>query len=120
MFVEYNLNPHGKRVGDCVIRAISTALNREWDVVYIDLANKGLEMGDMPSSNSVWGCYLLEQGFEVKALPYTITIRRFACLHPEGTYILGTGSHVVALIDGEYYDTWDSGDEIVIYYFKEE
>ena len=48
------------------------------------------------------------------------TVREFAKDHPEGKYILGTGTHAVAVIDGDYIDTWDSGDEVPIYYFQEE
>ena len=37
MWIEYLNNPLGLRVGDCVIRAISKALNATWEEVYIDL-----------------------------------------------------------------------------------
>ena len=43
---------------------------------------------------------------------------QFSYDHPEGEYILGTGNHVVTVINGDYYDTWDSGNEIPIYYFE--
>jgi hypothetical protein len=46
------------------------------------------------------------------------TIKEFCKDHPIGDYLLGTGSHVVAVLDGNYYDTWDSGSEVPIYYFK--
>lgn len=121
MFVKYNSNPNNARVGDCVIRAISTALNREWKSVYMDLADLGLDLGDMPSSNHVWGTYLYNNGFDVKLLhnfcPDCYTVREFAEEHPHGTYILGTGTHAVAVIDGDYIDAWDSGNEVPIYYF---
>ena len=119
MFREYNLNPKGKRVGDCVIRAISTVTGVEWEDVYMDLADKGLEMGDMPSSNAVWGSYLQDIGFKGYIIPEDMTVKEFARKHNKGVYILATGNHVVAVIDGDYCDTWDSGDEIPIYYFKE-
>ena len=31
MWIEYNPNPLGLRVGDCVIRAISKALDMPWE-----------------------------------------------------------------------------------------
>jgi len=40
--------------------------------------------------------------------------------HPYGTYIVGTGTHAIACIDGNYYDTWDSGDESPLFYWKKE
>lgn len=121
MFVKYNSNPQKARVGDCVVRAISTALDSDWESIYIDLADMGLKMGDMPSSNHVWGTYLYNQGFDVELIhnfcPDCYTVREFAEDHPEGTFILGTGTHAVAVIDGDWIDTFDSAEEVPIYYF---
>lgn len=123
MFVQYNPNPLRSSVGDCVIRAISKVLNNDWDSVYLDLAMCGFRMKDMPSSNAVWGEFLREKGFNRYIIPNTCpecyTVRAFCIDHPEGAYVLATGSHVVTAIDGKYFDSWDSGDEIVIYYFSE-
>jgi hypothetical protein len=40
--------------------------------------------------------------------------------NPEGTYVLGTGSHAIAVIDGNYYDAWDSGREQPMYYYRKD
>lgn len=121
MFVEYNANPNESRVGDCVVRAISTALGEPWEDVYIELADLGLKMGDMPSSNHVWGTYLYRKGYDVNLIPnycpVCMTVSEFALDHPQGTYILGTGTHAVAVVDGDYIDSFDSGDFVPIYYF---
>ena len=122
MYRQYNPNPNGIFVGDCVIRAISKLLDIPWEKVYVDLALQGYVMGDMPSSNAVWGAYLRRQGFSRETLPNTCpdcyTVKQFCREHPEGDYLLCTGSHVVAIQNGDYYDSWDSGQEIPIYYFK--
>ena len=122
MYIYSNSNPYGRHVGDCVVRAISTAMNLEWEDVYLDLTHRGLELRDMPSSNYVWGSYLTDSGYTREVIPYTCpdcyTVREFANDHPEGTFILGTGTHAVAVINGDYYDTWDSGDEVPIYYYR--
>ena len=84
----------------------------------------GLEKSDIPSSNSLWGSYLKENGFQAKIMPDSCpdcyTIKQFAFDHPKGIYVVATGSHVVAVVNGDYYDSWDSGDEIVAYYFEKE
>lgn len=119
MYKEYNPNPCGKWVGDCVIRALTKILNKSWRDVYTELAFEGLVMCDMPSSNTVWGKYIVDHGF----LPYAIdlvTADQFARDHPSGRYLLATGSHAIALIDGVIYDAWDSSNELISYYFKEE
>lgn len=122
MYVEYNPNPKSKRVGDCVVRAIAKALGMDWDDVYIQLCLQGFKMKDMASSNSVWGSYLRSRGFLQITIPNTcpdcFTIRDFCKDNPQGTFVVGTGSHVVAIVDGNYYDAWDSGDEIPVYYFR--
>ena len=120
MFIEANKNPHGKLVGDCVIRAISIATEKDWEKTYVEIAIQGFLMGDMPSSNSVWGAYLQDNGFTKEVCKWCGSVRDFCKSHPLGTYILATGSHVVAIIDGDYYDTWDSGDEYPVFYFKKE
>ena len=50
--------------------------------------------------------------------PYCYRVKKFCQDYPEGRYLLAIGTHVVTVIDGNYYDTWDSGEEIPIYYFK--
>ena len=49
MFVEMNANPLKKLVGDCVIRAICVAENKEWDDIYLEIMLKGYEMKDISS-----------------------------------------------------------------------
>lgn len=124
MFIEMNANPKKKSVGDCVIRAICVAENKEWDDIYLEVVLKGFEMKDIPSSNAVWGSYLKELGYARYIVPNTCpdcyTITDFVRDNPIGTYILATGTHVVVARDGSYMDTWDSGQETVIYYFEKE
>ena len=125
MYIPHNINPYRKYTGDCVIRAIGMALNMTWDEVFLDLClSKAFLMKEMPSDNDVWGAYLHDEGFSRYIIPDTCpdcyTVKQFAEDNPVGTYILGTGSHVIAVKDGNYYDTWDSGDEVPIYYFEKE
>lgn len=118
----YNPNPHGKRVGDCTVRAISKALGQSWEQTYVGLSLQGFSAGDMPSANATWGAYLRSHGFRRRIIPDECpdcyTVRDFAEDHPNGTYILALASHVVCLIDGHIYDTWDSQDETPLYYWE--
>lgn len=123
-FIFTNPNPSRKLTGDCVIRAISLTEGKDWEQTYLELILEGYMMHDIPSSNDVWSSYLSHKGFKRYIIPGNCpncyTIREFVQDYPKGTYILATGTHVVAVKDGNYFDTWDSGDEVPIYYWKKE
>ena len=78
----------------------------------------------MPSANAVWGAYLRSQGFKRHIIPNTCpdcyTLNDFCEDHPNGMYIVALQNHVVAVNDGDYFDTWDSGEEMPLYYFSKE
>ena len=122
MWMRCNPNPGHKEVPDCVVRALAIALNRRWLDIYDDLYAVGRREFDMPSSDAVWGKYLYQMGFQPFLLPEScprcVTIRAFSRMFPRGTYIIGTGSHAVAVIDGDYYDSWDSGNMIPSFFWK--
>ena len=123
MWIEYNNNPLGLRVGDCVIRAISKALDEPWEKVYIDLCVQGLMMGDVISSNAVWTAFLKRRGFKprtVEDCPECYSIEDFCQEHPNGVYVIGTGSHAVAVVNGCAFDAWNSLRETAVYYFVKE
>lgn len=124
MYVKENPNPNGSFVGDCVIRAISIATGVDWERTYVELSMQGFVMADMPSSNRVWGAYLKSKEFRRYSIPDSCpdcyTIKAFCEDHPNGIYIVATGVHVVAVINGDYHDAWDSGDEVAVYYFTKE
>ena len=96
MYVHLNLNRDNKFVGDCVVRAIAKLLNQ----------------------------YLKRHGFKRYVIPNTCpdcyTVADFAADHPTGKYLLFVDKHVVAVEDGNYFDSWDSGYRIPIYYFSQE
>ena len=122
--MKYENNPYGKRVGDCAVRAVSKAIGSDWEKAYAELALMGFTMGDMPSANSVIGAVLKQYGFRRQVIPNTCpdcyTIADFADDHPNGTYVVGTGNHIVVVENGAVWDSWDSGMEVPIFYWEEE
>ena len=124
MWIRCNPNPLGKQTSDCVVRAIAIATNKSWRRVYEGLCGLGNTECEMPNSNYVWGLYLKEHGAKQFLLPEScpacITVKAFCRKYPEGTYVIGTGSHAVAVIDGDWYDSWDSGEEVPTYFWRVE
>lgn len=117
-YIYYNPNPAHSRVGDCTVRALSRALGRDWETIYVGLALQGFAMGDMPSANVVWGSYLRSNGFIRRLCPDCGTVGDLADAHPAGTYILALQNHVVCVEGGNIYDSWDSRDETPLYYWE--
>lgn len=120
-FIYYNPNPLDKRTSDCVVRAVSRLFEISWDDAYDDLSDQG-KIDKAPFTvDDVWGNYLYKRGYMMYLLPNTcprcLTVRDFCYTHPEGRYMLKTSGHVIAVVDGNYYDSSDSGNEVPIYYW---
>lgn len=119
MWKEFNNNPVARRVGDCAVRAISVALDVDWETAYLMLAANGFAMGDMPSADAVWGATLRQHGFYREAIPDTCpacyTARDFCEQHPHGVYVLAFGGHVATCKNGNLMDSWNSEMELPQY-----
>jgi hypothetical protein len=117
-----NPNPCRSEEPDCVVRAIAIATEQTWDKVHDDLCRLSHRYCTMPSVNWLWGLYLEQKGFEKFLLPEScpecVTVREFARRYPEGTYVIGTGHHAVAVISGDWLDLWNSADETPTYFFR--
>lgn len=125
MFVYRNDNPRGNFTAeDCVVRAISIVTGESWGKVYIDLCVEGFAAGDWGHSNGSWDTYLRRRGFKryicPNDCPFCYSVSNFADDHKTGSFIVATGAHAVAVVDGNYIDAWDSGNEIPIYYYTKE
>ena len=122
MYKFYCNNPSGNlQAGDCVIRAICKVTGDTWEKIYTELSVEGYELRDWGNTNHVWDIYLRKQGFKRYACPddcpCCYSVNDFANEHNKGSFIVATGTHAVAVVDGDYYDTWDSGNINPIYYY---
>lgn len=119
MWVKFNPNPTGRNVGDCAVRAVAAALDMDWEGAYRLITDAGLSMGDMPSSDSVWGAVLRQHGFYRATIPNRCpdcyTAKDFARDNPYGTFVLGFGGHVATIVDGKLYDAYNSLECIPVY-----
>ena len=122
MYVYFNPNKLARSVGDCAVRAVAKALNTDWDEAYAKMVVTGFRMGDLPSSDAVWGSVLRQNGFIKEVLPSSCpdcyTAEDFCRDHPSGTYVLGFGGHAATVVDGDLYDSWDSSNDIPQFYWR--
>lgn len=124
MWKEYNPNPAQSRAGDCAVRAIAKALNTDWESAYAKIAVNGFLMGDVISSNAVWGSVLRQNGFKREIIPNTCpdcyTLEEFSRDHPRGVFVVALPGHVATVVNGDIYDSWDSSKELPLYYWRKE
>ena len=89
------------------------------------LTINGLQMCDMPSSDSVIASVLRQNGFTRHAIsntcPDCYDAEEFCKEYPTGTYVLFFGGHVATVKDGGLlYDAWDSSHCIPQYFWGKE
>ena len=117
-----NLNPEEKMIDDCTVRALSLVSGIDWEVIYNDLCDIGLYIHAMPSTNETWGAWLEANGWamrELQGVPEDYSVKEFCATHPRGAYVLALKNHVVGVVNGYYYDTWDCGERPVLFYWEE-
>lgn len=124
MYEFYEPNPVSSNVGDCAVRAISKALDVDWEKAYALIVVNGFRMGNVPSSDAVWGSVLRQNGFTRATLPDECpdcyTAEEFCIDHPKGVYVLGFGGHTATVVDGTLFDSWDSSHEVPQFYWYKE
>lgn len=121
-YVKYNPHPKGLKVGDCVKRAFTKALNKDYMEVQRLLNQVKNELGaDTYNDNTVWRH--LVKDFKKISFPAVkgqdrMNGHRFTEQYTKGTYILRMAGHLVTCVDGIIYDTWDSRDKCVYNAFQ--
>lgn len=109
--------------GDCVIRALTKVVDKTWVEVFDELVPLARMLQCMPNGKAAYEAYLKEHGFEYQGISNKKgakrpTVDSFAKENKEGVYFVRVANHVVAVVDGVYYDTWDSGDKSLYGYWK--
>ena len=99
---------HKGLAGDCITRAISIAL----DLPYQEVWNEFDTEGDSPDDGVqllVASKFLYDRGW--KSTPKSGTVAEVAAEIKNGMIIceLLDTAHYVAIVDGKYHDTWNSG-----------
>lgn len=113
------------RYGDCVVRALTKVMNKTWLEVFNELIPYAIKIQCMPNSRTCYESYLKDNGFEYHGISNKKgskrpTVESFAKEHKDGIFLLNVAKHCVSVIDGIYYDTWDSGQCCLYGYYEKE
>ncbi len=108
--------------GDCVIRAFSKAEDKSWVDIFDMLVPIARELQCMPNGKPAYQEFLRRNGYiyhgvSNKKGSKRPTVSSFSLSHKEGSYILVCANHLVASVDGYFYDTWDSGNKSLYGYW---
>ena len=115
------------KCGDCAVRALTKFLGVTWLEAFDGLVRHARQTQQMVNALPNIKLYM-----EELQVPYTSvynpkakhkeTVNDFVKTHKSGEYVLyirvGYNTHLVAVSDGYFYDTWDCGDRIVYGYWE--
>ena len=76
-FIKTNPHPEGRKTGDCVVRALTIADNKNWIDVYKELCDLGGSIYEMPSGKKTYEKYLLLNGWKKQKMPKHPNGRRY-------------------------------------------
>ena len=122
----HNENPWKRVTGDCTFRALATAMEKPWKEVVMEMAEMSCRTGYAINDKKGIERYLKEQGWVKHKQPRKQDWKKYTgvefcellqsneCDLPvskRARYIAHIGGHhIVAIVNGQVWDTWDSTD----------
>lgn len=108
MFIEHNQNPYGANIDDCVIRAISFALDASYQDVFDGLCELADKLGKDIDQYCVFKKFLDNHGYECReVITKNITVKQLSKYCKGHTVIVLVNGHLTCIKDGNVYDTWN-------------
>jgi len=127
-FKKLNMNPKGRKTGDCSTRAISYALGITWEDALKLQCEEALKTKYDPTSRQVmervlgkFGYIKMRQPRTEDNLRYTIySLDKFLSnIDRQNKIVCNVANHYVVVDGDSYVDTWDSGCKCCgTYYMK--
>lgn len=119
-FIYNNPHPKGKKVGDCVKRAITIATGKDYMDVQRELNKLKKTTGCQKFNDTKNFKYYLEKILLCPKLSFPAEKGKgrmngllFAIKHPTGTFVLRMAGHICCCKDGVINDTWDCLEKCV-------
>lgn len=126
-FHYFNANPKNRITGDCSFRAISTALMQDYNKTVMEMAELMCKTGYALNDAKGEETYLASKGWIKHPQPRKADGTKYTgdefcmMLADKSTrYVAHIGGHhIVAIVDGKVYDTWDSTEGCIGNYWTE-
>lgn len=113
-YFQPNSKDHNNEIGDCVIRAICKVSGKSWKEIFDALCTIARTRQSLPNYSDVFSQYLESFGYKHKIVKKKLTVKYASLLSKSNKrLVMRCEGHLVAAVDGDYYDTWDSGKKIV-------
>ena len=126
-FHYYNANPHNRFGGDCVVRALCTAMNQTWEQTVRELTELGIKYGYLLNDDKCYAKYLEQKGWVKHKQPRMwdntkLTGKDFCSIVDKSKPVIAHigGHHIVAIVNGQVNDIWDSTDGCIGNYWIKE
>jgi len=117
-FEYYNANPKNRITGDCVFRAICTALEQTWEETVMEMAELSCKNGYALNDTKGIEKYMEYKGWIKMKQPKKNDGSKYTgkefCKIFKGTCVANIGGHhTVCIKNGNVYDIWDSTGKCV-------
>lgn len=124
----FNANPKGNYIGDCSVRALCIAYGLTYESVHNELNRIKRERGyNNYCDKPVIDRFIKNKGFKDSGgcayfgCPDNSSVQEVSEILTEGTWLLYTcdankdrPDHIICMIDGDYWDSWNSSTQKVI------
>lgn len=99
---------------DCMIRALAKSENKDWDSTYEMLFMISRKYHYVFNDKRLFPSLFSELNYDKISIPVVKghkrkTVLEFSKEHEEGIYVLQVAHHLVTVVNGQYFDTWDCG-----------
>lgn len=107
-----NVNPHNRKSGDCVVRAVAYFCGVSWEQAVRDLTEVGLKHGYLANDMKTVEKYLLSKGYIKQPQPRKsdgtkYTVAEFVKKFNTGVYLINMANHESIVDHGVNIDIWD-------------
>lgn len=121
----FNANPKNRITGDCVIRALTVALDEPYETVYRELFEFSIKTKYMLNDKKCYEKWLETKGWIKQPQPrkddntkytgkeFCEEVKEYSFNYPDRIFAKIGSHHVVAIVEGRIWDTWNSSSGCV-------